>query len=82
MKKYIAFLIAILSLFCLGPDAKGVTIENLQYPLENGSLTAGFPLGVSNHFVGKDACVSAKEGSLFLVWENLKNPFPEKSLLK
>ncbi len=67
----------ILSLFCLGPDAKGVTIEGLQYPLENGSLTSGFPLGVSNHFVGKGAKISVKEGSLLAIWDR-KNGFPEE----
>lgn len=67
----------ILSLFCLGPDARGVTIENLQYPLENGSLTCGFPLGVSNHFVGKPARISVQEGSLLAIWDR-ENGFPEE----
>ena len=43
----------IFSLFCLGHDALGVTIEGLHYLLQNGTLTPGFPLGVSNHFTGK-----------------------------
>ena len=33
----------IVSVFCLGQDAHGVTLKGLQYPLENGTLTAGFP---------------------------------------
>ena len=45
----------ILSLFCMGEDAKGVTLENLQYTLSNATLTSHFPLGVSNHFIGKEA---------------------------
>ena len=48
----------ILSLFCMGADAKGVTLRGLQYPLENGTLSAGFPLGVSNHFIGEKAEIS------------------------
>lgn len=44
----------ILSLFCLGPTATGVDISGLHYPLENGQLTSGFPLGVSNHFEGEN----------------------------
>lgn len=67
----------ILSLFCLGPDAEGVTLENLHYPLENGRLTSGFPLGVSNHFTGKCARITAKKGSLLALWDR-KNGFPKR----
>ena len=67
----------IFSLFCLGHDAHGVTIEGLHYPLENGTLTPGFPLGVSNHFTGKPATVTVKDGSLLAMWDR-KNGFPER----
>ena len=67
----------ILSLFCLGPDAEGITLENLHYPLENGRLTSGFPLGVSNHFVGKSAKITVKKGSLLALWDR-KNGFPKR----
>ena len=56
----------ILSVFCLGADAGGVTIRGAQYELENAELTADFPLGVSNHFVGKPIEVSVCAGSLLL----------------
>ena len=59
----------ILSVFCLGADAKGVTLKGLQYPLEDGTLTAGFPLGVSNHFIGEEASVTVRAGSLLLLWD-------------
>ena len=59
----------IVSVFCMGPDAEGVTLQNLQYPLENGSLSAGFPLGVSNHFIGKEASIRVEKGSLLVIWE-------------
>lgn len=59
----------ILSLFCLGADAEGVTLKNLQYPLESGTLTPGFPLGVSNHFTGKPASVTVRQGSLLAMWD-------------
>ena len=65
----------ILSLFCLGPDAEGVTIEGLHYPLTDGTLTSGFPLGVSNHFTGKNAKITVKNGSLMAMWDR-KNGFP------
>ena len=59
----------IVSVFCMGRDATGVTIKGLQYPLENGTLSAGFPLGVSNHFVGKPAEISVENGSLLLIYD-------------
>jgi thiamine pyrophosphokinase len=58
-----------LSVFCHGADATGVTVRNLHYNVENTTLTAGFPLGVSNRFVGKEATVSAQQGSLLLIWQ-------------
>lgn len=66
------------SLFCLGPDASGVTLEGLYYPLEDGTLTSGFPLGVSNHFVGKKAKISVKNGSLLVLWDR-ENGFPQRT---
>ncbi len=68
------------SVFCLGPDAEGVTLRGLYYPLENGTLTAGFPLGVSNHFTGTEAEISVENGSLLVLW-NRKNKLPERTEL-
>ena len=59
----------ILSVFCIGKDATGVTLENLQYTLEDATLSAGFPLGVSNHFIGKTATVTVKDGVLLLLFD-------------
>ena len=67
----------ILSLFCLGPDAEGITLENLHYPLKNGTLTSGFPLGVSNHFIGKRARITVEKGSVLALWDR-KNGFPKR----
>ena len=64
------------SIFCLGADAQGVCIRGLYYPLDNGTLTAGFPLGVSNHFTGKEGTVSVKDGSLLVLWDR-ENGFPK-----
>ena len=56
----------ILSVFCLGADAEGVTIEGAQYPLADAALTADFPLGVSNHFTGKAVRVAVRRGCLLI----------------
>lgn len=58
-----------LSLFCMGKDAEGVTLKGLQYTLTDGLLTAGFPLGVSNHFTGQPASVQVKQGSLLMIYD-------------
>lgn len=65
------------SVFCLGSDASDVTLEGLYYPLKNGTLTAGFPLGVSNHFTGNPARISVGSGSLLVLWQR-ENGFPER----
>jgi thiamine pyrophosphokinase len=67
----------ILSVFCLGADASGVNIEGLQYILKDGTLSPGFPLGVSNHFIGSTARISVKHGSLLLIWDR-KNGLPNR----
>jgi len=66
------------SVFCMGSDAEGVTLEGLHYPLEKGTLTAGFPLGVSNHFTGKPATIAVEKGSLLVLWDRA-NGFPERT---
>lgn len=57
-----------ISVFCMGPDATGVTIEGLYYTLQNGTLTSGFPLGVSNHFTGAPAKIEVARGFLLILW--------------
>ena len=59
----------VISVFCMGQDAAGVTIEGLQYFMSDGSLNAGFPLGVSNHFVGEKSEISVKDGSLLVIYD-------------
>ena len=58
----------ILSLFCLGASAE-VTIEGLHYPLSRGTLTPDFPLGVSNHFLGKPARITVHDGLVLALWD-------------
>ena len=63
------------SVFCMGADARGVTLQGLYYPLEKGMLSASFPLGVSNHFIGQPATVSVENGTLLLMYDK-ENGFP------
>ena len=67
-----------ISVFCMGKDARGVTLEGLYYPLEKGTLTAGFPLGVSNHFTGAKARIRVEDGSLLVLWDR-ENGLPERA---
>lgn len=59
----------IVSLFCLGADASGVTLQGLQYPLHNAVLSASFPLGVSNHFTGVPARITVDSGMVLALWD-------------
>lgn len=54
------------SVFCLGGDASGVTIQGGQYTLSDAVLTADFPLGVSNQFTGEDVIISVQQGCLLI----------------
>lgn len=59
----------IISIFCQGADARGVSLTGLHYPLSGASLSAHFPLGVSNHFSGQAARVEVREGTLLCLWD-------------
>jgi thiamine pyrophosphokinase len=65
----------IFSVFCMGKDAEGVTIHGGKYDAEDVTLSAGFPLGVSNHFEGKEVTISVENGSLLILWDT-GNGFP------
>ena len=56
------------SVFCLGDRAEGVDIQGLKYGLSDGVLTADYPLGVSNSFLGGESRVSVRQGKLRVLW--------------
>ena len=58
-----------ISVFSYGEKTEGVTIRNLKYEVEDADLTGSFPIGVSNEFVGKEAVISVKKGTLLVVEE-------------
>ncbi len=70
----------VISVFCMGAPARGVSIEGLKYTMENGELTPGFPLGVSNSFTGAPARIAVSDGSLLVVYDR-ENAFPVREEL-
>ena len=54
----------VLSLFCLGKEAKGVSIENMKYVVKDYTLRNDYPIGISNEFIGKEAAISVEDGEL------------------
>lgn len=57
----------LVSVFCHGDRAEGVTLTGLAYPLSDADLTGDFPLGVSNRRLeGRPATVSVRRGTLLI----------------
>ncbi len=58
-----------ISVFCLGCAASGVTIRGLKYELENAELLPCLPLGTSNEFIGRSSVIEVKRGTLLVIWQ-------------
>lgn len=58
----------ILSVFCMGDRAEGVTLTGLKYPLDDYTMTCDVPIGVSNEFTGQPAAVFVKKGTVLVLW--------------
>lgn len=59
-----------LSVFAVGGPCRGVTLRGTAYPLEQGSLSPNFPLGVSNRITAETATVAVEEGDLLVMVTN------------
>jgi thiamine pyrophosphokinase len=57
------------SIFPLSGPAAGVTLEGMEYPLENASLEPGDTLGFHNELIGREATVSVGKGAVLVVHE-------------
>lgn len=58
----------LVSVFCHGDRAEGVTLTGLAYPLSDAVLTGDFPLGVSNRRLdGQPATVAVRRGTLLIL---------------
>ena len=65
---YIEDTFAFFSLINITGIAKGITIENAKYSLNDAEITCGYQYGVSNEVIsGQTAKVSVKEGKLLLI---------------
>ena len=65
---YIEDSYAFFSLINITGMAKGITIENAKYLLNDAEITCGYQYGVSNEVIsGQTAKVSVKEGKLLLI---------------
>ena len=59
---------AYFSLLNITGTARGITIKDAKYPLENAEIKQDYQYGISNEVIkGKTAKVSVQEGSLLLV---------------
>ncbi|MCM1027718.1 MAG: thiamine diphosphokinase [Roseburia sp.] len=56
-----------LSLFSLGEEARGVTLEGMKYQLNRAVVRNDFPIGISNEFTGREASVTVEQGALVCI---------------
>ncbi|MBQ9832243.1 MAG: thiamine diphosphokinase [Clostridia bacterium] len=59
----------IISVFSASGESSGVTIRGLKYTLTDGILSSDMPLGVSNEFIGQNAEIEVKNGTLLIMFE-------------
>lgn len=57
----------LVSVIPLAGDAKGVTLEGLEYPLNNYDIDFGRSIGVSNVMTGRSCRVSLRDGYLLVI---------------
>ena len=58
-----------ISIFPMSGPAAGVTLEGMEYPLQNATLEPGDTLGFHNELIGDQATISVEEGALLVVQE-------------
>ena len=57
------------SIFAFGGDAKGVTLEGFEYPLNDFYMKVGDSIGISNHIVSVHGTVTVKDGILLIFYD-------------
>ncbi len=56
------------SVFSLCDESRGVKIKNLKYEVNDFTLKANMPIGISNEFIGKEASISVENGTLLVIY--------------
>lgn len=56
------------SVFSLCDESRGVNIRNLKYEVEDFTLKANLPIGISNEFIGKESTVSVEDGTILVIY--------------
>lgn len=56
-----------ISIIPIGGDARGVTLEGLEYSLTDHNIKMGSSLGISNKSVSEEIIISVKDGILLVV---------------
>lgn len=56
-----------ISILPIKNDAKGVTLKNLEYPLQNYDIEFSKPLGISNVMTNTNCHIKVNEGSLIII---------------
>ncbi len=57
----------IISIIPAKGDVSGVTLKNLEYPLENANIKYGNPIGISNVMISNQCSIKVKNGCLIIV---------------
>lgn len=63
----------LLSILPVTPTVKGITTQNLEYPLADTTLKFGPALGISNVFLGRHAAVQIAEGLILVIRTRKQN---------
>lgn len=58
---------SLVSVFCMGDRAIGVSLAGMKYPLTDAVLTCDKPLGVSNKLIFNMGTVTVKNGTLLVI---------------
>ena len=56
-----------ISVIPINGDAKGVTLYNLEYPLNDYCMKFSVPLGISNVMLGSKCSIKVKQGNLIVI---------------
>jgi len=60
-----------LSVFSYGENTSGISLQGVKYPIENGTLSNTFPLGLSNEITAEAAEIAFTQGLLLIIISKL-----------